>query len=78
MPSWRGDEHSCNAHVLSIYLEIFYIMQVEDFILLLVVIWNYKDLDTLGRIPAIHALFQSWINVIHFSLLTATGAVLQD
>jgi hypothetical protein len=46
MLSWRGDGHSFNAPVLSIFFEPFYIMRVEDFILLLVVIWNFKELDT--------------------------------
>jgi hypothetical protein len=52
-------------------------MRVEDFILLLLVIVNYKELDTSSRIPAINPLFLSWISVIQFSLLPATGAVFQ-
>ena len=76
MPSWRGEGHSCNAPLLSTFLEIFYIMRV-DFILLLLVILNYKELVTSIRIPARHPLFHSWISVIQFSLLPATGAVLQ-
>jgi len=76
MPSCRGEGHSCNAPVLSTFLKI-YIMREEDFILLLLVILNYKELDTFIRIPALHPLFHSWISVIQFSLLPATGAVLQ-
>jgi hypothetical protein len=77
MPSWRGEGHSWNTLVLSTYLGRFYIMRVEDFILLLLVISNYKEVGTSSRIPALHPLFHSWISVIQFCLLTATGAVLQ-
>jgi hypothetical protein len=63
--------------IAGIFLERFYIMRVEDFISLLLVISNYKEVDTFGSIPALHPLFHSWISVIHFYLLTAKGAVLQ-